>query len=216
MEQKNRHEKILFIQTMIILGIALIALIVFLLTGMLTAFAILVVTLLIGLLKVRSLKKSLVIHGGTGSFVVALVLTIIIGTLTSPIISYFKLQYPFIYMLKKQYLNEAYIDKLPLGATNYHFESMPSIMQGDGFYRLEFRAPSDYIEELRENCEKRAISSYKVSEPDPEMSDISFGYTDFFSEHTDATVYVFSYRGGNHPHYSYIMIDGNQVYCNES
>ena len=63
MEQKNRHEKILFIQTMIILGIALIALIIFLLTGMLTAFAILVVTLLIGLLKVRSLKKSLVMGG---------------------------------------------------------------------------------------------------------------------------------------------------------
>lgn len=216
MEYENKHKKAFFIQTMIILGISLNALIFFLLTGTLTSLAVFAVTLLFGLLKVRSLRRPRNVYNGTGSFVVALLLTLMICYFSSPIISYSKLQYPFIYMIRKKYLNEAYIDKIPKGATDYYFESMPSIMQGDGFYRLEFKAPEDYIEELREDCEGRAISSYKVSEPDPEMEDISFGYSDFFSDHPDGMIYVFSYTPGNHPHYTYIMIDGNQVYCNES
>ena len=213
MEYENRHKKAFFIQTMIILGISLTALTAALLTGMLTMAAVFAVTLLFGLLKVRSLNRPRDVYRGTGSFVTAIILSLIICSITSPVISCFKFQYPFVYRSKATYLTENYIDKIPKGASGYYFESMPTILQGDGFYRLQFRANMEDIEELKKKCEADAISSFRVSEPDPETDNIRIYYSHLFSDHPEGTVYVFSYQPGNHACFMFILIDGDFVYC---
>ena len=113
---------------MIILAISVTALLAAFLTGMLTMAAVSAVTLLFGLLKVRSLFRPRELYRGTGSFITAIVLSIIICTFTSPIISSFKYQYPFVQMIRGSHLKDTYISELPKGATNYSFESMPSIL----------------------------------------------------------------------------------------
>ena len=215
MVYENRHKKLFFIQTVIILTISLTALLAALLTGMLTMAAVTAVTLLFGLLKVRSLFRPRYEYRGTGSFITAIMLSIFICTFTSPIISSFKFQYPFVQMIRGSHLKETYISELPKGATGYSFESMPSILQGDGFDRLRFRASDGYIEDLRNKCESESILSFKVSEPAPETDSIFLFYSELFSDHPEGMVYVFSLKPGNHARFMFIMIDGNQVFCYE-
>ncbi len=211
----SRHKKIFFVQTVIILVISLTAFLAALLTGMLTMAVISGVTLLFGLLKVRSLFRPREVYRGTGSFIAAIVLTFILCTFTSPIISYFKFQYPLVQKIRGQHLKETFIGELPKGATGYSYESMPSILQGDGFDRLKFRASGDYIEDLRKKCESESILSFKASEPDPEADSIYMYYSEVFEEHQEGTVYIFYLTSGSHARFMFIMIDGNQVFCYE-
>ena len=215
MGYKYRHKKIFFIQTVILLAISVTALLAAFLTGMLTMAAVSAVTLLFGLLKVRSLFRPREVYRGTGSFITAIMLSVFICTFTSPIISSFRFQYPFVQMIRGSHLKETYISELPKGATNYSFESMPSILQGDGFDRLRFNASAEYIEELRKKCESESILSFKVSDPDPKADNIFRFYSELFSDHQEGVVYVFYLKPGNHARFMFIMIDGNQVFCYE-
>ena len=213
MEYENRHKKAFFIQTMIILSVSLVSFITALLTGMLKMAAISGVTLLFGLLKVRSLRRPRDVYRGTCSFVTAIILSLIFFMFTSPICSYFKFQYPFVRAIDGPRQGEAFIRELPKGASDYSYESMPTIMQGDGFHRLHFRAPAGYTEDLRKDCEADAITSFKASALETDADDIRFFYSELFNEHPDGMVYVFSYIPGNHAHFLFILIDRNDVYC---
>lgn len=118
--------------------------------------------------------------------------------------------------------------EIPSSATEFHYEFLPSFLQGQGHISLEFRADQEYVDNLKKELEVRATDSFKISNIDAFNAKISAedpnnplrGYDMYWgdarTDHPYGTVYVLSSNYNiHHNRTSAIIIDGDYVFFSD-
>ncbi|MBO4637678.1 MAG: hypothetical protein J5685_11090 [Clostridiales bacterium] len=146
------------------------------------------------------------------STIITILLSLYIGLSSAFIISPLKYQYPLQIRYESHFNHpgEQFPAKLPKGASDYRFEAVPTILQGQGYVVVSFHAPSDFISSERARFCSSAIRTFKLGER--YNNEVDLPYSEVFEEHPDADVYVVQAAiDQNHPHSEAVIIDGDFI-----
>ncbi|MBO7451598.1 MAG: hypothetical protein J6U54_14625 [Clostridiales bacterium] len=149
------------------------------------------------------------------------------GLFHMPVSTNRKWQYPFAmkYTYDSDKAPEFIPAKLPDSADDFHFEFLPTILQGTGHVGVSFTADESYINELKAKLEGEAmyvvdydkLGDLNASLDSDESDYGGYKYIALWEynvpdEHPNATVYILDTNyNWNHPHSKAVFIDGNYV-----
>ena len=150
-----------------------------------------------------------------------------------PTHSYLKYQYPFdmkyisLHSLSKN-TPDFFPERIPSNASDYEFDFLPTILQGQGHLTVGFSADDEYIDELKSSLEGQAkyivpieeFSSLneriRNEEPDDPLRGIELYWGDCLNEHSNGTLYIIDTNYyTHHPHTKAVIVDENYVFFSD-
>ena len=178
----------------------------------------------IGILLLKKAKKNWIVNlvGGLGILVGAPIF-LFCGLGASPISGGAPWQFKTQMMYTDRYFSssEFFISELPDGISDYYFDFLPSILQGNGHRAVSFRAPADYVDSLTAEVTDKAVEIHTFDECSNSLF-ASVGDVDFYcpldvrAEHPGAAIYILdTNRYPHRPHSTAVIIDGDFVLFSE-
>ncbi len=162
----------------------------------------------------RSVRTALCVY-----CILVFITVFIPGMMTFPIKTIFPWQYRFqmIYIMKDGQPPKYFPEQIPVSATDYELEFLPTVMQGDGHLNVAFR-DAGYVAKVRPQIEEFTIKTYVMSEY-PEFAISMYDDDcpidiprDVRKEHPDATIFFLSSNHyGNHPRGTAVIIDSDYI-----
>lgn len=204
---KQKTNKAYIVLTILILVIMALALTGFILTCAATFLIAGIPAMVFGIIRLVRIGKKKPKGPGVGQFIAVFAVAAVIVNIGCPLVSPFAWQFKFDRLYTERFSphRDGFIEKIPDGVTDYTYEFMPSIMQGNGYTFVGFTAPSGYAEELRTKLETDGATTVTDELPFYLPRNVR-------QQHQGGTFYELYNNGDEHrPHMLIVLIDGDYV-----
>ena len=204
---ETKTNKAYIVLTIMILVIMALAIAGFVLTCAATFLIAGIPAMVFGIIRLVRIGRKKPKGPGIGQFIAVFIVAAVLVNIGCPLVSPFAWQFKFDRLYTGRYSphRDGFIEEIPAGATDYTYEFMPSIMQGNGYTFVGFMAPSGYADELRAKLEEEGIKTVTEDLPFYLPREIR-------EQHQGGTFYELYNNGNEHrPHLLVVMIDGDYV-----